>query len=311
MKKLFAIAAITASAMSAHADITTLYIAGPAETTINGKALGNWDIVNTLEVTLNRGKFTLDCKNLSQIGISDKKLSSESWGDWGTGLWSMTAAFTENDLGKPMPLAGPGAGNFIAPWKGDWKLEISSDLKTVTLTTTTPKPETTYHLVGDNPIGWGASDKWKFEKETDTVYWLDVTDDKKITGPTGNINIIQNSSWEVWWGANSKPITASESASEWIWQANGTGKSFEDGQSYTGTIRLEVPSEIASGCKAKVTFFPTIVDHISGGSGVSGITADEDATEEYYNLQGIRIAEPQKGIIYIVRKGSKVSKAIF
>ncbi len=44
-------------------------------------------------------------------------------------------------------------------------------------------------------------------------------------------------------------------------------------------------------------------------SGVEGIVADTKA--EYFNLQGVRVAEPQKGQIYIERKGGKVAKRIF
>lgn len=36
-----------------------------------------------------------------------------------------------------------------------------------------------------------------------------------------------------------------------------------------------------------------------------------DQTEKYFNLQGIRVANPEKGNIYVVRKGSKVYKKIF
>lgn len=43
---------------------------------------------------------------------------------------------------------------------------------------------------------------------------------------------------------------------------------------------------------------------------VDGIQA-EDGAEEYYNLQGMRVAEPEKGGIYLVRKGSKVTKRLF
>ncbi|MDO4334264.1 MAG: hypothetical protein Q4C37_00325 [Bacteroidales bacterium] len=43
---------------------------------------------------------------------------------------------------------------------------------------------------------------------------------------------------------------------------------------------------------------------------VDGIQA-EDGAEEYYNLQGFRVAEPEKGGIYLVRKGSKVTKRLF
>lgn len=45
------------------------------------------------------------------------------------------------------------------------------------------------------------------------------------------------------------------------------------------------------------------------GTGVASIEADENAPVEYYNLQGVRVAEPSNGL-YIVRQGSKVSKRI-
>jgi hypothetical protein len=44
-------------------------------------------------------------------------------------------------------------------------------------------------------------------------------------------------------------------------------------------------------------------------TGVDDVTAENDAEAEYYNLQGIRISKPARGI-YIVRKGTAVSKAI-
>lgn len=39
--------------------------------------------------------------------------------------------------------------------------------------------------------------------------------------------------------------------------------------------------------------------------------ADITAEPEYYTIQGLRVAEPQKGQLLIVRKGSKVTKRIF
>lgn len=44
--------------------------------------------------------------------------------------------------------------------------------------------------------------------------------------------------------------------------------------------------------------------------GVDDIEA-ESAPTEYYNLQGVRVSEPQKGNLYIVRSGKKVSKRLF
>lgn len=49
----------------------------------------------------------------------------------------------------------------------------------------------------------------------------------------------------------------------------------------------------------------------AGGSqtAVDNIAVDAAAPAEYYNLQGVRIAEPENGM-YIVRKGNRVSKVV-
>ena len=44
-------------------------------------------------------------------------------------------------------------------------------------------------------------------------------------------------------------------------------------------------------------------------TGVEDVTVDENAPVEYYNLQGVRVANPENGI-YIRRQGSKVSKVL-
>lgn len=68
-----------------------------------------------------------------------------------------------------------------------------------------------------------------------------------------------------------------------------------------------------------VTFTATATNNIQtmkvivvpdGQSGIeSVVAADENAPVEYYNLQGVRVANPTAGL-YIIKQGSKVSKAI-
>lgn len=53
----------------------------------------------------------------------------------------------------------------------------------------------------------------------------------------------------------------------------------------------------------------TIEKYVEGGSGVAEIVVDENAPVEYYNLQGIRVANPENGL-YIVKQGNKVTKRI-
>ncbi len=305
MNKFLSLMACALVGFSTSAEVTTLYVAGSSATTVNGVTLGDWDIVNTLEVTAKYGKFTLNCENMDLIAISDKKLSEVDWDEWKTGLWSPAIPITEDNIGTAVPLYGPADANFQVPWKGDWKIEIAQDLSTVTVTTTTPKPDATYHLVGG--FSWSPLDKYKFEKETDTVYWLDITE---ALPATHYVNILRNSSWNEWWAPTVAPIVAGETAVEWMWQTNhgGDAEAVPDGSNYTGTIRLETPAEITTGCSVQVTFYPTIREHNSGVA--DALVEEQNVKAEYFNLQGVKILNPQSGQLYIVRRGANVSKEI-
>lgn len=62
-------------------------------------------------------------------------------------------------------------------------------------------------------------------------------------------------------------------------------------------------------CGDKVTLTKLTLIH-AGTSAVENIAVDENAPVEYYNLQGVRIAEPAEGGIYIRRQGNKASKIL-
>jgi hypothetical protein len=47
----------------------------------------------------------------------------------------------------------------------------------------------------------------------------------------------------------------------------------------------------------------------TGENAIDGIEVDS-AAAEYYNFQGVKVANPEKGGMYIVRRGAKVSKEI-
>ena len=50
-----------------------------------------------------------------------------------------------------------------------------------------------------------------------------------------------------------------------------------------------------------------IIDKLNG---IDDIAVDHNAPIEYFNLQGVRIANPEKGQLVITRQGSKTSKTI-
>lgn len=54
----------------------------------------------------------------------------------------------------------------------------------------------------------------------------------------------------------------------------------------------------------------TEFDVKTGTVGIEDVTADAAASAEYFTLQGVRVAQPEAGNIYIVRRGAEVSKEL-
>ena len=308
MKKLLSLSVGVLVSLGVQAqDVTTLYVAGAEGTVINGQTLGAWDIANPLEVEATDGYFVLDCQNVQQYGFGISDLKTSDWAVWPQHLYRPSAEFTKANLGKEVPMSGPNAGNFEPLWPGDWKLVISRDLSTVTVTTTTPG--SSYNLVGSFN-GYACQDNYQFEVEdgVDNVFWLDIT-----TPLTSSVlNILRNKGWSEWWTPETTPLSVGETANTWLWHDDWLDKSNPRDAAltdYTGTMRLEVPDAITNGCSVAVTCYPDIREHKSTSAGLVENMITEDAPAEYFSLQGIRTLNPGKGI-YIVRRGNKVTKEV-
>ena len=50
--------------------------------------------------------------------------------------------------------------------------------------------------------------------------------------------------------------------------------------------------------------------YFDASAGIDDVTVDTDAPVEYFNLQGIRVANPSAGNIYIRRQGAKTDKVL-
>lgn len=59
-----------------------------------------------------------------------------------------------------------------------------------------------------------------------------------------------------------------------------------------------------------VVDFENMTVTISTATGVEEVAIDAAVPAEYYNLQGIRVAQPEAGKLYIVKQGDKVSKML-
>ena len=308
MKKLLSLSVGVLISLGVQAqDVTTIYVAGAPGTVINGQTLGNWDIANPLEVEATDGYFVLDCKNVQQYGFGISDLKTSDWTVWPQHLYRPSAEFTKANLGKEVPMSGPNAGNFEPLWPGDWKLVISRDLSTVTVTTTTPG--SSYNLVGSFNE-YACQDNYQFEAEdgVDNVFWLDIT-----TPLTSSIlNILRNKGWADWWTPQTTPLSVGETANTWLWHDDWLDKSNPRDAAltdYTGTMRLEVPDDITNGCSIAVTCYPDIREHKSIPTGIVLHRTEYGEHPEYFNLQGMKVETPRNGI-YVVRRGNKVTKEL-
>lgn len=107
-------------------------------------------------------------------------------------------------------------------------------------------------------------------------------------------------------------------AGPWLWDytngfqeiamtANGDGTYSYTLSDYEPGTTIRVAAKVAFTGGMGVT--PICEYTIPQSVGIDKIDSDENAPVEYYNLQGIRVEQPQNGI-YIRRQGSKVSKVI-
>jgi hypothetical protein len=66
-------------------------------------------------------------------------------------------------------------------------------------------------------------------------------------------------------------------------------------------------SWINNGCYNANGYIKTIMPE---DSGIENIFPDDNSPIEYYNMQGIRVTKPQKGL-YLKKQGSKITKILF
>ncbi len=74
---------------------------------------------------------------------------------------------------------------------------------------------------------------------------------------------------------------------------------------YTATLRVEHNGNVVEEHTINDIQFET-----TNTTGIEDVTVDGNEAAEYFNLQGVRVAQPEAGQIYIVRRGAKVVKEL-
>jgi len=280
MKKFYAFAAAAVAALSMNAQ---LYVVGA------GEGL-NWapEAPMTIEAGAD-GNYTFDINQLSAFKMST------AMGDWDTfNAGALYANMTEELLGTPVALEINGDPNINAPWKGDYHIVVAGDHSTITMTTTTPKP------VGFTPVyirgamnEWGASELWQFTTEDGKTYKFEAKGETMI--PAGVEFKIADADWGPFCNYSAGGVITINEPTYWIWDDQTNSTVAED---FEGLITFTMPEEAHA--DLEVLF--------DDQTSVSAIEIAEGEVE-YFNLQGVRVANPDNGL-YIVRQGNKVMKQV-
>lgn len=306
MKKFFTLAAIAAVAMTASAQ--SLYMTGASSKTAEEGGLpANWAPSNPAEFAVVDGNYQITINGLQTFKISTAKSEVEGeWGDAETGFNSGVLTCNYGKEAGAVVALEPGDGaspNINCPWEGDWTVVVAGDLSTITMTTTTPKPDDDgikLYFRGDMN-GWGSPEEWMFEQVSDNVF-------KFVCGEGQQVGL--GEAFKI---------------------ADGTWTEYNFGaMEGEGAILLDVDTELNGGTDPGnltleevwngICWFTLEGNYVVFSNDVNfkpewvGDTAVEEVEvaegeAQYFTLQGVRVANPENGL-YIVVKGNKAYKTI-
>lgn len=161
-----------------------------------------------------------------------------------------------------------------------------------------PVPEALY-LVGEPFGGWDAANpEYAMTKVNDNTYTITLED-----GLSGQ--------WKIWdgsWNYSFGPTGDLVAGDNNVVFNQGGNFQFAEGSELTGK-RVVITLTIPENADMPSSGIPAVLDlDFSDQTGISAIETVEGAAE-YYNLQGVKVANPENGI-FIMRCGDKVMKVV-
>ncbi len=301
MKKFYT-TLLAAALFCASASAQALYFKG------DGEGL-SWDEGNDLKVELKDGKYTVTINSLMKFKMSTSPSTVDvidevpvgGWNAFDEAAYMLTTAVEKSNLGTPLALE-KGSQDITMPWKGDYTIVVNEAITEITLTTTTPEPTDLAIYLRGGMNNWGndpgSLDAWQFTFHGNGKYTFTCAEDQIIAANT-ELKIADAEWGSANWGNGLQRIECDGSEYKWGFSA-GNSVMTED---WSGTVTVNLNAEgCGFGKDAMVTFSDPLED------GVNSVRV-ENAEKEYFNLQGVRVANPENGL-YIVRQGAKTSKVL-
>lgn len=247
------------------------------------------------------GSYKFTISNLTSMKISSV---AGTWDDFNTAALFFVP--TEENLGQELPVEINGETNIDMPWKGDWTITISADKTKAVCTTTTPKPIGAPDVYVRGAVnGWGSPDAWKFSVKSETedqyIYMLYCAAEKGTLLPTTSFKIADDSWGQINYGGGK--ITAAQVNSEEPVTLNYNGNDISLAVPFTGTLEFHLNKDLANKNGVVLIFHAN-----QDVTAVEAIEVEEGEAV-YYNLQGVKVANPENGMYLKVVNG-KASKVL-
>ena len=303
MKKIYALAAVALMAMSANAQNgAPLYATGAGD--FPG---GEWAPATPSEFVYANGVYTLEIKNLTQIKISTVSGASDdetadAWGLFNSGAYDCGEEGYGNKQGVAVALvANPDAQNIYAPWKGDYTITVAGDLSTITLSTETPEPTgpTPIYFRGDMN-GWNSDAAWELKEIQEGIFSFTCAEGQAIL--EGEAFKIADADWNKYnVGGNNEttPLNADYQVFNTSNPSNMLLEAEWNGVAYLDLRDAEESYIWFSNDKEALPDWDVF-------SGVSNISVESSEAPVYFNLQGVRVANPENGLFIVVKDGKAV-----
>ena len=260
---------------------------------------GNWDPANAAEFDFDGTNYnTTVTEATTEFKISSTK---GSWDEFNAGNLTPDAAITNG--GMVNLSVNKDGGNIVLPWAGVWTITVASDLSTLTASTETPEPkpvypEVIYALGNINGLNWSTSEGVAFAHKADGIYEGEINIDNADNG-FGYFTFVTTlgDSWDA--------VNAGTR-----YGATEKDQLVETGVMYSMTNNWGGGSQSWKCAEGKCDIQVDIVNctmQIMEFTGVEGITIDNNGSNVYYNLQGMKVDKPQGGV-FIKVQGNKATK---
>jgi len=250
-----------------------------------GGNFNGWGEYKALDTTPTEGVFTTTFDELSGEFLIVKYVD-------GAADWNQKICGVKNmEAGTAYPYVENSSDNFsLNGIVKNVTITLDTNAKTILVEGTTAENEyTEIYLIGDFGDGWS---------ETMTNMPLKLKEGDTYEGTftlTAATSYFKMKAGNFIYGTGGADV-AIELGTEYTAAKSGNAFSIPAGE-YTFTYVMAKNAETG-----KIT--------VKNAAGITDITADDNAPVEYFNLQGVRVANPAEGGIYIRRQGAKVEKVL-